>query len=159
MVKTVEGCLYSRMPILIRPASPDDVPALLVLYRELHPDDPLPSAATALDAWRAIEAQAGRTVLVAESAGVVIGTIDCAILPNLTRGARPFMLVENVVVTAGQRRTGVGAALMEAAVGLARRAGCYKIQLLSRAGRQAAHVFYESCGLRAVAQGYRLYLT
>jgi hypothetical protein len=56
------------MPITIRSASQADVPALLALYAELHPDDPSPSAQTALNAWQAIEAQAGRTVLVAEPA-------------------------------------------------------------------------------------------
>ena len=147
-----------RVPMTIRPASQEDVPALLTLYRELHPDDPSPSAVAAIEAWQAIEAQAGRTILVAECTGAVVGTIDCVILPNLTRGARPFVLVENVVVTADQRRAGVGAALLEAVVAAARQAGCYKVQLLSRASRQDAHAFYEAYGFRAVAQGYRLYL-
>ena len=147
-----------RMQITVRPASQADVPALLDLYAELHPADLPPSAETALDVWRAIEAQRGRKVLFAQSAGTVVGTVDCAVLPNLTRGARPFMLVENVVVTAGYRQTGVGSALLKAAVSLARHAGCYKVQLLSRAERHAAHAFYESRGFRAVAQGYRLYL-
>jgi ribosomal protein S18 acetylase RimI-like enzyme len=146
------------MSLTIRPASQADVPALLGLYTELHPEDPSPPATTALDAWREIEAQAGRAVLVAEAEGRVIGTIDCATLPNLTRGARPFMLVENVVVTSEHRRSGVGAALLGAAVSMARQAACYKVQLLSRASRQAAHAFYESHGFRAVAEGYRLYL-
>lgn len=142
----------------IRPAAQEDVPALLSLYRELHPDDPSPSATAATEAWQAIEAQAGRTILVAETAGAVAGTIDCVILPNLTRGARPFVLIENVVVTADKRRSGVGAALLAAAVSAARQAGCYKVQLLSRAGRQGAHAFYESHGFQPVAQGYRRYL-
>ncbi|MGI5215479.1 N-acetyltransferase family protein [Plantactinospora sp. CA-290183] len=146
------------MEIGVRPASRADVPTLLDLYAELHPGDRPPSAETARDVWRAIAAQAGRTVLVAESAGTVVGTVDCAVLPNLTRGARPFMLVENVVVTAGHRRSGVGSALLAATVSLARQTGCYKVQLLSRAERHAAHAFYESHGFRAVAQGYRRYL-
>jgi GNAT superfamily N-acetyltransferase len=134
------------------------MPALLALYAELHPDDPAPSTQAAVGAWRAIDAQAGRVVFLAESDGVVVGTIDCATLPNLTRGARPFMLVENVVVAAEHRRLGVGAALLGAAFAMARQAHCYKIQLLSRASREAAHAFYESLGFGAVAQGYRLYL-
>jgi ribosomal protein S18 acetylase RimI-like enzyme len=146
------------MQITVRPASQADVPALLDLYAELHPADLPPSADTALDVWRAIEAQRGRTVLVAVSAGTVVGTVDCAVLPNLTRGARPFMLVENVVVTAGCRRMGVGSALLEAVVSLARQTDCYKVQLMSRAERHAAHAFYESRGFGAVAQGYRRYL-
>jgi GNAT superfamily N-acetyltransferase len=146
------------VPIEVRPASQADLPALLGLYAELHPSDPPLTAPAAARIWRDIEAQVGRTILLAHAAATVVGTVDCAVLPNLTRGGRPFMLVENVVVDPGHRRTGVGAALLEAAVGLARRAGCYKVQLLSRAEREAAHRFYESRGFRAVAQGYRLYL-
>ena len=145
------------MQISVRTASQADVPALLDLYAELHPADLPPATQTALDVWRAIEAQPGRTILVAQAAATVIGTVDCAVLPNLTRGARAFMLVENIVVSAGYRRAGVGSALLETAVHLARQAGCYKVQLLSRAERDAAHAFYESRGFRAVAQGYRLY--
>lgn len=146
------------MPIDVRPASQADLPALLDLYAELHPDDSPPTTRTALAVWRAIEAQAGRTILVAQAAETVVGTVDCAVLPNLTRGARPFMLIENVVVAAEYRRAGVGSALLAAAVRLARQAGCYKVQLLSRAERHAAHTFYQSCGFRAMAQGFRLYL-
>jgi ribosomal protein S18 acetylase RimI-like enzyme len=145
------------MQINVRPASQADVPALLGLYAELHPADPPPATQSALDVWRAIEAQQGRMVFVAHSAATVVGTVDCAVLPNLTRGARPFMLVENVVVSAGYRRAGVGSALLDAAVHLARQAGCYKVQLLSRAERDAAHALYESRGFRPVAQGYRVY--
>ena len=146
------------MTITTRLATEADLPALLALLRELHPDDPTPSAEAATAAWRAIEGRPGRAILLAETDGVVAGTVDCATLPNLTRGARSFMLVENVVVAADHRRSGVGAALMAAAFAAARREGCYKVQLLSRSGREAAHAFYESLGFRAVAQGYRVYL-
>lgn len=146
------------MPIAIRPAAEADLPALLALYAELHPDDPVLSLPAALRTWRAIQAQAGRTILVAESDSTPVATADCATLPNLTRGARPFLLVENVVVTTALRRSVIGTALLDAVVALARDAGCYKIQLLSRASRHGAHAFYESRGFRTVAQGYRLYL-
>ncbi|MER6800151.1 GNAT family N-acetyltransferase, partial [Amycolatopsis mediterranei] len=39
------------------------------------------------------------------------------------------MLVENVVVAAEYRRSGVGAALVEAAFAIARQARCYKVLL------------------------------
>lgn len=142
---------------LVRPATEADLPALLALYAELHPEDQPPTGAA--EVWRQIAAQQGRTILVATApAGPVVGTVDCTILPNLTRGARAFMLVENVVVAEAARRGGVGAVLMDAAVGLARAAGCYKVQLLSRMARDSSHAFYSSCGFRPVAQGFRLYL-
>jgi N-acetylglutamate synthase-like GNAT family acetyltransferase len=146
------------MPVTIRPATEADLPALLALYAELHPDDPVLAPSAAARTWRDIEAQAGRHVLLAESDAVAVGTVDCTTLPNLTRGGRPFMLVENVVVTASRRRSGIGAALLDAAVALARKAGCYKIQLLSRDTRLDAHAFYAARGFRTVAKGYRLYL-
>jgi GNAT superfamily N-acetyltransferase len=145
--------------ISVRAAQEADLPALLALYAQLHPGDPPLPAAAALPIWAEIGAQRGRAILLAGSAGVAAGTADCTVLPNLTRGGRPFMLVENVVVAADQRRRGVGAALLDAAVARAQAAGCYKAQLLSRTDRTDAHSFYEACGLTPAAHGYRRYFT
>jgi ribosomal protein S18 acetylase RimI-like enzyme len=146
--------------ITTRTATGDDLPALLSLYAELHPGDPRLTDEVAHEVWRRISTQAGRTILVAEdgAAGAVVGTVDCTVLPNLTRGARPFMLVENVVVAEAARRRGVGSALFDAVLALAEGNGCYKIQLLSRATRDEAHEFYEAQGFAPVAQGFRRYL-
>jgi ribosomal protein S18 acetylase RimI-like enzyme len=149
--------------ITIRPAVESDLPTLLSLYAELHPDDPALPPEQASQVWREMIAQPGRRILLAglegEAGGTVtVGTVDCAVLPNLTRGGRPFMLVENVVVAAAARRHGVGRRLLAAAVAVARSTGCYKVQLLSRAERTQAHSFYESSGFRLLAAGYRLYL-
>jgi ribosomal protein S18 acetylase RimI-like enzyme len=140
----------------VRPATAADLPALLAVLAELHPDDPPPPDPLAV--WRAIEAQPGRTVLVAVHGDAVVGTVDCAVLPNLTRGGRPFMQVENVVVAAAARRAGVGRALLTSALAMAREARCYKVQLLSRIDREAAHALYADSGLRPTAAGYRAYL-
>ncbi len=150
--------IYSgRMTITIRTASSADLPALLALYAELHPDDlPLPPR-RAGELWPSIQAQPGRQVLVAVDAAELVGTVDCSVLANLTRGGRPFMLLENVVVAASARRRGVGRRLLDAVFDLARTTGCYKVQLLSRAERLEAHAFYESCGFRVLAAGYRRY--
>jgi GNAT superfamily N-acetyltransferase len=145
--------------ISVRAAQEADLPALLALYAQLHPGDPPLPATAALPIWAEIGAQRGRAILLAESAGVPAGTADCTVLPNLTRGGRPFMLVENVVVAAHQRRRGVGAALLDAAVARAQAAGCYKAQLLSRTDRSDAHSFYEACGFTPAAHGYRRYFS
>lgn len=145
------------MTITIRPATETDLPALLALYRELNPDDaPLP-AATARSVWAAMATQQGRTVLVAELDGALSGTADCTVLPNLTRGGRSILVVENVVVADACRRRGVGRQLMDAAAQLAASSGCYKVQLLAADGDEA-HTFYRACGFQPLAQGFRLYL-
>jgi GNAT superfamily N-acetyltransferase len=54
-------------------------------------------------------------VLVAECSGL-LGTGMLVIVPNLTQGARPYALIENVVTRANIRGQWVGTALMRAAV-------------------------------------------
>ncbi|MFF0763678.1 GNAT family N-acetyltransferase [Streptomyces sp. NPDC003737] len=145
------------MEITVRPAADQDLSSLLALYGELNPEDaPLPQG-SAEGILAAVFAQEGRTVLVAEADGVVIGTADCIVLPNLTRGGRAILFVENVVVTGSLQRHGIGRRLMEAAVGLGESAGCYKFQLLA-ADDEYVHTFYESCGFMALAQGFRRYI-
>lgn len=145
------------MTITIRPATGSDLPELLALYSEFNPDDPPLAAETAHRIWTDIATQSGRTVLVADLDGTLVGTADCIVLPNLTRAGRAILAVENVMVTRGHRRTGVGRRLMDAVVQLAGSAGCYKAQLLAADGHEV-HAFYRACGFRPAAQGFRRYL-
>lgn len=145
------------MKITVRPAVAKDLSSLLALYSELNPDDaPLPQEpADAI--WAEIAGQQGRTVLVAEADGAVVGTADCLVLPNLTRDGRAILFVENVVVAGSGKRQGIGRRLMEAAVRLGEAAGCYKVQLLA-ADDAYVHTFYEACGFKPLAQGFRRYI-
>ncbi|MFC9587195.1 GNAT family N-acetyltransferase [Streptomyces yangpuensis] len=145
------------MKIIVRPAVGADLTSLMTLYGELNPDDaPLPQE-RADAVWATISNQQGRTVLVADVKGAVAGTADCLVLPNLTRGGRAILFVENVVVGKAFQRRGVGSRLMEAVVQLGESAGCYKVQLLS-ADDEYVHRFYESCGFPARAEGFRRYI-
>ncbi|NGO47549.1 GNAT family N-acetyltransferase [Streptomyces ureilyticus] len=145
------------MKTTVRSAFESGLPALLTLYSELNPDDaPLPRASA--DAiWTAISKQQGRTILVAEVDGSVAGTADCIVMPNLTRGGRAILFVENVVVADSFQRRGVGRRLMEAAVQLGESADCYKVQLLA-ADDEYVHTFYAACGFKATARGFRRYI-
>ena len=145
------------MKITTRAAGAADLGALLGLYGELNPDDAPLSQGTADAVWAAISGQQGRTVLVAEADGAVAGTVDCVVMPNLTRGGGAILFVENVVVAGRFQRRGVGRRLMEAAVRLGESAGCYKVQLLA-ADDEYVHRFYEACGFKALAQGFRRYV-
>jgi GNAT superfamily N-acetyltransferase len=156
-----EGGPGVRAHVLVRPAGPADLAALLGLYDELAEDRPESLPADREDAGRllaAISTREGRALLVAVVGGLTVGTADLLVSPNLTHGGRPWAIVENVVVAAGARRQGVGRALIEDVVRRCESAGCYKIQLLSRRHRHAAHSFYESVGFRVTAEGFRRYL-
>ncbi|MDG4809665.1 GNAT family N-acetyltransferase [Micromonospora sp. WMMD1120] len=146
--------------VVVRAAVPQDDPERVFdLLWALAPGDERPDTTRLSAAWRDLHAQAGRELLLAVAGSTFVGTVDTVVVPNLTHGARPYMLVENVVVAPGWRRRGVARALLATAVDTATAAGCYKVQLVSSASRTEAHRFYADAGFSPSAVGYRRYLT
>ena len=130
----------------IRLARPGDLDGMLDLYRHLNPDDPRPSPAAAEAAWAALLASELTSVFVAEAGGRPVSSCTLVIVPNLTRGARPYGLAENVVTHAAQRRRGLGRAVLQAALDAAWAADCYKGMLATGSREEATLRFYESAG-------------
>jgi len=100
----------------------------------------------------------GQQLLVAEEDGKILGTMVLIIVPNLSHGGLPWAAVENVMVDADYRRHGIGKLLMDYALAEAKKAGCYKLQLISDKTRTEAHKFYRAIGYKASGHGFRLYL-
>jgi GNAT superfamily N-acetyltransferase len=61
-------------------------------------------------------------------------------------------------VRADARSEGLGARLVEWAIGESRRRGCHLVQLTSDASRDGAHRFYERLGFTGSHVGYKLTL-
>jgi GNAT superfamily N-acetyltransferase len=147
--------------VVIRAATEADLAELLRLYTVLAVGRPGAEPAGERASARILAdvvADPRRDLLVAAAPDRLLGTVDLLIVANLTRGGRPWAIVENVVVDEPARRSGIGARLMAEVERRARLAGCYKLQLLSRKQRTEAHAFYESAGFTAVAEGFRRYL-
>jgi len=142
----------------VRPATEQDMPRILELYGELTEQQHHLSADDVQSVFTEIVSMAGHELLVAEDEGEVIGTMVLLIVPNLSHGALPWAVVENVVVDQRYRRQGIGKLLMKYAIARARKAGCYKVQLLSNKKRREAHRFYQALGFETSAYGFRLYL-
>jgi GNAT superfamily N-acetyltransferase len=140
--------LMSMPAAVIRPARPGDLPQVLDLYRHLNPDDPQPDAAKAESAWSALMASDLTTVMVAEATGELVSTCTLVIVPNLTRGVRPYGLIENVVTHPGHRRTGLGQAVLSASLNAAWNADCYKVMLATGSRREETLRFYEKAGFK-----------
>jgi GNAT superfamily N-acetyltransferase len=147
---------------IVRKARRSDLHALLELYLELAEDrsGAAPAnAATSEAVFDVILTDPSRTLMVADVDGKVVGTIDLVIVPNLTHSAKPWAVIENVVVALESRRRGIATHLMRYAIDVAQAAGCYKVQLHSGKQRAAeAHEFYGRLGFAAVAEGFKLYL-
>jgi len=87
----------------------------------------------------------GNRVLVARVDGEIIGALTLVMFPIPT-GLRAW--VEDVVVDEGARGRGVGAALTNEAVRLARADGARTVDLTSRPSREAANRLYERLGFQ-----------
>jgi N-acetylglutamate synthase-like GNAT family acetyltransferase len=146
-------------PVRVRTARESDLPDLAALYNELHLDSygKLAVPRTRMRrAFRRLASDRHHRILVAERGGKVIGTLHLIVVPHLGHGLRPFGVVENVVVSASERSSGVGQALMAAVGEVARRAGCYKITLTSNVRRRRSHRFYARLGWRRTHYGFSL---
>src|SRR5947209_6872159 len=102
----------------VRLAEKGDLDEVLRLYDQLAEGRPasLPIREEASARYADLRSQVGRELLVAETGGVVCGTADLLVVPNLTHGGRPWMIIENVIVDQRFRRQGVGKALMDEVV-------------------------------------------
>ena len=78
--------------------------------------------------------------------GSLVASCTLAVVPNLTRGCRPFGVIENVVTHASHRRRGYGKEILREALSTAWSANCYKVMLLTGRKDEATLRFYESAG-------------
>lgn len=135
-------------PLTFREALLPDLPALLGLYEDLHEEQPL-SREAAWPVWRRILADPGQCVILGEAGGELAASCVLAITPNLSRGGRPWAVIENVVVAKAHRRKGRGLALLAEAKRIAMCANCYKIMLLSGHKDEGTLAFYRAAGFES----------
>jgi len=130
---------------MIREAAAGDLDALLALYLHLH-ETRLPDAGRAEAAWRKILADPDHHLIVYELEGEIVSACACVIVPNLTRNARPYAILENVVTRGDCRGRGFATACLNRAKEIAAAAGCYKLMLLTGAKDAATLDFYRRAG-------------
>ncbi|WP_181803898.1 GNAT family N-acetyltransferase [Streptomyces shenzhenensis] len=127
---------------VVREADGESVEALARLLPQLS------SKARPLDRGvvRALLSSDANTLLVARVDGEVVGMLTLVMFP-LPSGLRAR--IEDVVVDEAARGHGVGGALTEEALRLAKAAGARTVDLTSRPSRQAANRLYERLGFEA----------
>ena len=93
-----------------------------------------------------IHADPDHHLIVCDLDGEIVSACACVVVPNLTRNARPYALIENVVTRADCRGRGHASACLARAQEIARAAGCYKIMLLTGAKDEKTLDFYHRTG-------------
>ncbi|MBS7537776.1 GNAT family N-acetyltransferase [Ancylobacter lacus] len=144
-------------PLLLRPATASDLPAVLRLYRELDPAD-AGDLAGAQAVFARMALYPDYSLHVAEAAGEVLGTFTLLVMENIAHHGSRSAVIEAVAVAAAAQGRGVGRAMMAEALRLAGEKGCYKASLSTRMTRERAHAFYESLGFTRHGFSYAIEL-
>lgn len=132
--------------MLIREVVKSDLDGLQELYLHLHESEKLPETPQLKLLWDEIIADENYHILVGEIEGKIVSSVTLVIIKNLTRGMRPYALIENVVTHRDYRCRGYASALVQRAVYIAKSRSCYKIMLLTGAKDEGTLRFYEKCG-------------
>ncbi|MDH5673036.1 MAG: GNAT family N-acetyltransferase [Myxococcales bacterium] len=141
------------MSATIRELEMADLDALLALYHHLHERDDAPAPRAELErVWSALVDDPQHLYLGAFVDGRLVSACNAAIVPNLTRGASPYALVENVVTDPEFRRRGIASATLRALIARCEERRCYKVMLMSATDRDGAHAFYTRIGFDAQAK-------
>lgn len=120
-------------------ATEELVEAFERLTPQLSSSNPPPSA----EALETIATSDATRLLVARADGAIVGSLTL-VLVRIPTGLRA--IIEDVVVDEQCRGQGVGRALNEAALELARDAGSVNVDLTSRPSREAANRLYLALG-------------
>ena len=134
----------------ITPATVSDIPALCLLLNQLFTQEAefTPNIGTQQRGLKMIidNPEIG-AILVARKPGQVIGMVNLLYTVSTALGER-VALLEDMVVVADHRNTGIGSQLLNAALQFAKRNGCRRITLLTDADNEDAQRFYQRQGFR-----------
>jgi GNAT superfamily N-acetyltransferase len=137
------------MPAIeIRPATRNDLSAILALMVDIETDDQVLDLSAAEAIFERMKSYPNYTIYVTVSEGKVIGTFSLLIMDNLAHMGAPSGIVEDVVVHSSWRGQGIGKQMMQFAMLQCQKAGCYKMALSSNLIREQAHKFYDQLGFQ-----------
>lgn len=125
----------------------DELDKLMTLYRFLHEEDPVVRDSDLLRKhWDSIFKDENLLYVVAEKGGTLVSSCTLTIIKNLTRGLKPYGLIENVITHPSFRNKGYGTKVLKEAVRLAGDRECYKVMLMTSSKKKETLEFYEKAG-------------
>jgi len=145
--------------LAIRPATEQDIPALLNLYRDAGIDGDIRfTVEEALVHFAVLKRYPYFQAFVAMAGEVIVGTYELVILDTMAKRGRRSGLVEAVAVHPQHQGQGIGRAMMHHALEQCRLADCYKMALSSNLKREQAHRFYNSLGFTRHGYSFQIEL-
>ena len=134
---------------MVREIRENELDALLSLYLHLHETAVPDVTGYLMKTWDTIIHDENHHIIVCEVDGRIVSSCVCVIIPNLTRGVRPYAFIENVVTHADFRGHGYATACLAYAREIAVKENCYKMMLLTGAKNEETLRFYERAGFNS----------
>jgi len=131
---------------MVREIRESDFDELMELYLNLHEDSIPEKTDRVLNIWEEILKDSNHHIIVNEVDGKIVSSCVCVIIPNLTRGVRPYAFIENVVTHKDYRGRGLAKECLNFAKTIAQEENCYKMMLLTGSKEQSTLKFYEAAG-------------
>lgn len=131
---------------MVREAIESDLQKILHLYLHLHETTVPEYSGQLRDTWSQILHEPNHHLIVNEVAGKLVSSCVCVIIPNLTRGIRPYAFIENVVTDSVYRGKGYATECLNYAREIAKAHNCYKMMLLTGSKSEKTLGFYRQAG-------------
>jgi len=145
--------------ITIRHIDSSELEELLALYKHLHrADQELVRDDNLYTLWGEMLADRNMHILIIEEDHRLVSSCVLVIIRNLTRGGRPYAIIENVVTHSDYRLKGYGKSIITETLDIAWKNNCYKVMLMTGRSDEGTMKFYENCGfVRGVKTGFIAY--
>jgi len=132
--------------MVIREVEKKDLEGLLKLYTHMN-NNPMPEIdSRIMEIWNTILEDKSHHIIVGCISDEIVSSCVLVIIPNLTRGQRPYALIENVVTSENHRGKGYATQILNYAKNIAIQNNCYKIMLLTGSKEESTLNFYRKAG-------------
>ncbi|NKC00329.1 MAG: GNAT family N-acetyltransferase [Pseudomonadales bacterium] len=130
----------------------------MTLYRALQPKDPVLTDGSDQRLLAEITQSQHFFLFGLFETEYLLASTYVNIIPNLTRSASPYAVIENVITKPSLQNTGLGRELMACTLSFIWERGCYKAMLMTGSKKESTHAFYRACGFNGTAKtGYITY--
>lgn len=139
----------------IRKAQRADLERLQALYLQLSPQNTSIPPQEAKDIFERFKRYEGSEIFVGDIDDVLVSSCTLVVTPNLTKGGKPYGLIENVITDENHRGYGYGRATLDFATTHAWQQGCYKVMLLTGSKEPRTLEFYQGAGFEQTKTGFQ----
>jgi len=112
-------------------------------------DDPLADQKVVNRIWNTIQTSENFAALGVFDKNILMASCSITIVPNLTRGCRPYALIENIATHRQYRRQGYGMANLLYATDYAKERGCYKAMFMTGHLNKKVEKFCKASGFNS----------